>query len=60
MLFFLEMEIMWYICIHIKHDYVFAESAKILHDGNDTLHRLVSAHFDMNWQHEVGVVRSEL
>ena len=44
----------------IKHDYVFAESAKILHDGNDTLHRLVSAHFDMNWQHEVGVVWSEL
>ena len=41
--------------------YVFAEFAKILcDDGYDTLHCLVSTHFEMNWHHEMGVVWSEL
>ena len=48
------------VCDTLQYDYVLAESAKNLHNGNDTLHCLVSAHFDMNWQHEVGVVWSEL
>ena len=40
--------------------YLLSQRKVLFDDSYDTLHSLVSAHFDMNWQHEVGVVWSEL